>query len=38
MPTTVLLDQEGHEFGRIMGEFDFNEKKFRNFLKDKINL
>ena len=38
MPTTVLLNQEGHEFGRIMGEFDFNEKKFRNLLKDKINL
>ena len=25
MPTTVA-NQEGHEFGRIMGEFDFNEK------------
>ena len=38
MPTTVLLDQDGNEFGRIMGEFDFNEKNFLNFLKNKANL
>ena len=38
MPTTVLLDKNGNEFGRIMGEFDFNEESFINFLKEKINL
>ena len=38
MPTTVLLDKDGNEFGRIMGEFDFDEKRFQKFLKDQINL
>ena len=38
MPTTILLDKDGNEFGRIMGEFDFNEESFQNFLKNKINL
>ena len=38
MPTTVLLDENGNEFGRIMGEFDFSEKNFLNFLKNKANL
>ena len=38
MPTTVLLDKDGNEFGRIMGEFDFNEKSFINLLKKKISL
>ena len=38
MPTTVLLDKDGNEFGRIMGEFDFGEKNFLNLLKDKANL
>ena len=38
MPTTVLLDKDGNEFGRIMGEFDFGEKNFLNFLKNKANL
>ena len=38
MPTTVLLDKDGNEFGRIMGEFDFDERRFKNFLKNKINL
>ena len=38
MPTTVLLDKDGNEFGRIMGEFDFNDKNFVNYLKKKINL
>ena len=35
MPTTVLLDKDGNEFGRIMGEFDFNDKSFINLLKEK---
>ena len=38
MPTTVLLDENGNEFGRIMGEFDFSEKNFLNLLKNKANL
>jgi len=38
MPTTILLNKDGNEFGRIMGEFDYNEKSFKNFLKDQINL
>ena len=38
MPTTVLLDKDGNEFGRIMGEFDYEEKNFLNFLKNKTNL
>ena len=38
MPTTVLLDKDGNEFGRIMGEFNFNEKAFIDLLNKKINL
>ena len=38
MPTTVLLDKDGNEFGRIMGEFDFKEKNFLNFLRNKSSL
>ena len=38
MPTTILLDKDGNEFGRIMGEFDFSEENFLNFLKNKSNL
>ena len=33
MPTTILLDKDGNEFGRIMGEFDFSEKNFMNLLR-----
>ena len=33
-----LLDKEGNEFGRIIGEFDFNEKSFIKFLDEKSNL
>ena len=38
MPTTVLLDKDGNEFGRIMGEFDFTGKSFVSFLKNQANL
>ena len=38
MPTTVLLNKDGNEFGRIMGEFDFSEENFINLLKSKANL
>ena len=37
MPTTVLLNKDGNEFGRIMGEFDFCEENFINLLKSKAN-
>ena len=36
--TVSLLDKNGNEFGRIMGEFDFSEKNFLNLLKNKANL
>ena len=38
MPTTILLDKNGNEFGRIMGEFNFDEKNFLDFLNQKSNL
>ena len=38
MPTTILLNKEGNEFGRIMGEFDFSERSFKNYLKKKTSL
>ena len=34
----TLLDKDGNEFGRIIGEFDFNEKSFIKFLDEKSNL
>ena len=37
MPTTILLNKDGNEFGRIMGEFDFGEENFINLLKSKAN-
>ena len=33
MPTTVLLDKDGNEFGRVIGEVDFTEKEFIKILK-----
>ena len=33
MPTTVLLDKNGNEFGRVIGEIDFTEKEFIKILK-----
>ncbi len=32
VPTTVLLNKEGKEFARIIGEVDFNSKKFLDWL------
>ena len=32
-----LFKDDGNEFGRIMGEFDFDKKAFLNFLQDKAN-
>ena len=33
MPTTVLLDKNGNEFGRVIGEIDFTDKEFIKILK-----
>ena len=32
VPTTILLNTEGNEFARIIGEIDFNDKKFIEWL------
>ena len=34
LPTTILINKEGKEFARIIGSFDFNEKKFINWLEN----
>ena len=34
VPTTILLDKKGNEFARIIGEADFNNKKFLKWLKE----
>tara|TARA_B100000941_G_scaffold5613_1_gene3548 strand:+ start:52 stop:567 length:516 start_codon:yes stop_codon:yes gene_type:complete len=33
VPTTVLLNQEGNEFARIIGEIDFDNKNFKEWIK-----
>tara|TARA_B100001778_G_C18259084_1_gene481355 strand:- start:126 stop:653 length:528 start_codon:yes stop_codon:yes gene_type:complete len=33
MPTSILIDKNGMEFARVVGEIDFNNKAFINFLK-----
>jgi thiol-disulfide isomerase/thioredoxin len=33
VPTSILIDKEGKEFARIIGEIDFFDKSFINFLK-----
>ena len=33
VPTSILIDKEGKEFARIIGEIDFVEKSFIRFLK-----
>ena len=37
LPTSILIDKNGNEFGRIIGEINFNEKEFSKFLEEKIN-
>ena len=32
VPTTVLINKKGEEFARIIGEVDFMDKKFINWL------
>ena len=34
VPTSILIDKEGKEFARIIGEIDFIDKSFINFLKE----
>ena len=33
LPTSILIDKDGNEFGRIVGEIDFTEKNFIELLK-----
>ena len=33
VPTSILIDKNGNEFARIIGEVDFFEESFVNFLK-----
>ena len=33
MPTSILIDKNGKEFGRVIGEIDFFDKSFVNLLK-----
>ena len=32
VPTTILINKEGHEFARILGSIDFNNQNFINWL------
>ena len=32
LPTTILINKEGHEFARILGSIDFNNQNFINWL------
>ena len=36
MPTSILINKNGEEFGRVIGEIDFNDKKFIELLKKYI--
>ena len=36
LPTSILIDKEGREFGRVVGEIDFNSKEFIKLLKKYI--
>ena len=36
LPTSILIDKNGMEFGRVQGEIDFYSKEFLNFLKKYI--
>ena len=36
VPTTILLNKEGNEFARIVGEIDFYDKKFMEWLNQYI--
>ena len=32
LPTTIFINKKGEEFARILGFFDFNDKKFIKWL------
>ena len=34
IPTTIFINKNGEEFGRVIGEVNFEEKKFINWLKE----
>ena len=34
LPTSILIDKNGKEFGRVIGEIDFTDKEFIKFLKN----
>ncbi len=36
LPTTILIDKNGMEFGRVQGEIDFSSENFLNILKKYI--
>ena len=36
LPTTILIDKNGMEFGRIIGEFNFEDEMFKKILQGKI--
>ena len=37
VPTTIILDKEGHEISRILGSIDFLDKQFLEWLKSIVN-
>ena len=36
LPTSILIDKKGREFGRVVGEIDFTDKKFIQLIKKYI--
>ena len=36
IPTTIFVDKEGHEFARVIGYIDFENKSFLNWLSDNL--
>ena len=36
LPTSILINKSGNEFGRVVGEIDFSDQNFIEFLKKYI--
>jgi hypothetical protein len=36
LPTSILINKDGSEFGRVVGEVDFNSKEYIQLLKKYI--
>jgi len=36
LPTSILIDKDGNEFGRVIGEVDFVSEEFINLIKEYI--